>query len=223
MMLRKIPFIQSFLKDQKPPSFTLPNDPNTRDDIERMLNPKLEEIIDQRITALHGLKPFGEGPIEIMLRAAEVLVGEKEDPPGSNKGPIISLIQDTVGGSEPWAWCMSYVQTCVAYAEKKTGIKSELFPSEHCMSVWSASPKALRGPISRGAVAIWNYPPGQSGHTGLVQKWAVTTMNCFEGNTSKGFKPDGTIERDGGGVHYTVRSVYSLPKMKLVGFIKPFG
>jgi hypothetical protein len=206
----------------KPPSFGLANDPNVKDDIERFLSTRLEELIDIRITNKHGMTIFTRGPVEIMLAAADVLVGEKEDPPGSNRGPVISLIQDTVGGTEAYPWCMGFVQTCVAYAEKKSGIRSRIFPSEHCMSVWSASPKDMRCGLERGAIAIWNYPPGQSGHTGIVKEYSQDFMRLFEGNTTQGLRDDGAIERDGGGVHYTKRGLGSTAKMRLVGFIRPF-
>lgn len=203
----------------KPPSF----DVDGGGEVARLLNKRLEEIIDLRITNKFGMSVFVRGPIEVMLACADVLVGEKEDPPRSNKGPVITLIQDTVGGVEAYPWCMGFVQTCIAYAEKKTGVRSRLFASEHCMSVWSASPRDMRCGLERGAIAIWNYPPGQSGHTGIVKEYVGGEMRLYEGNTTQGLRADGSIERDGGGVHYTKRSTGSTPKMKLVGFIRPFS
>lgn len=157
--------------------------------------------------------------------AAQALVGVREVG-GNNRGPMVELIQETIGGANREAWCMSFVQTCLAYAEFKTGVSSPIIGSERCTDVWNGTPKSQR--VKRypapGAIAIWHYPPSDDGHTGIVEHYQVDDayMNLFEGNTESGLSDAGTIERDGGGVYYTKRSVKSSSKMALRGFLIPF-
>jgi len=161
----------------------------------------------------------------LFILAAQACVGIRESG-GNNKGPMVALIQDTVDGPDSWAWCMSFVMTCLAYAELKTGIKSPIVSGEHCMTVWNKTPKSQRVKIRPlpGAIAIWNYPPGQSGHTGILHEYENKPgkMRLFEGNTESGLTKDGVIQNDGGGVYHTERSTKGSSKMKLVGFLKPF-
>ena len=162
----------------------------------------------------------------LVVLAAQACVGIREEG-GNNKGPMVRLIQETIGGASAEAWCMSFVQTMIAYAEYKTKKYSRVHPSEHCMTVWNKTPKEYRvktRPL-RGAIAIWNYAPSQNGHTGILDIYEDKSkgkMNLIEGNTEQGLTSSGTIERDGGGVYYTERSNVGTPKMRLVGFLKPF-
>lgn len=156
----------------------------------------------------------------------QVLVGIREVG-GNNKGPMVELIQETVGGAGREAWCMALIQTALAYVEQKLGVKSPIAVSEHCMTVWHKTPKAQRvkkvpAPF---AIAIWNYPPSASGHTGVVINYNATKrkMNLVEGNTESGLTKGGVIERDGGGVYFTERSTVGSKKMVLVGFLVPFA
>lgn len=162
---------------------------------------------------------------KVMVFAAEALVGIREAT-GKNDGKMVELIQETVGGHSQEAWCASLVQSCIAYAELMTGVVSPIIASEHCYTMWNKSPKSCRVKIRplRGAIPIWNYPPTANGHTGVVDEYEHKSgkMLTFEGNTTKGLKKDGTIERDGGGVYHCERSIKSNSKMKLLGFLKPF-
>lgn len=155
--------------------------------------------------------------------AAEACVGIREEG-GNNSGPMVELIQETVGGAGREAWCMSFVQTCLAFAEVETGVKSPIPASEHCMTVWNTTPKKQRVKISPlpGAIAIWQHGKGPAGHTGIVSGADEKNFNAIEGNTESGLNPKGTVERDGGGVYFTKRSRKGAGSMKLIGFLKPF-
>jgi hypothetical protein len=191
----------------------------------RNIEKKMVDYLDARLAG-NGLAQEAmkkKDPRTVFALAAQACVGIREVG-GNNKGPMVELLQETIGSASAEAWCMSFVQTCLAYAEKKTGIKSPVFASEHCLTVWQKTPKTARVKKvpARGAIAIWNYPPGVSGHTGIVDVFTAKKMNLFEGNTEKGLTLSGAIERDGGGCYYTERSTGSTKKMKLLGFIKPF-
>jgi hypothetical protein len=148
--------------------------------------------------------------------AAECCVGIKES--SHNAGPMVELIQKTVGGADKEPWCMGFVQTCLAYAEKKTGIKSPVAVSEHCLTVWNNTPKNMRvkNIPAPGAIIIWRHGTTQAGHTGLVLGWQSSKMDTVEGNTGSGNM------REGDGVYFKNRSTTANGKMKVVGFLKPF-
>lgn len=148
--------------------------------------------------------------------AAECCVGIKET--SHNAGPLVELIQETVGSAVKEPWCMSFVQTCLAYAEKKTGIKSPVFASEHCLTVWAKTPKTSRVKQvpAPGAIIIWQHGTSQAGHTGLVLGWMSSTMDTVEGNTGS------QSMREGDGVFFRNRSTKATGKMKVIGFLKPF-
>lgn len=191
--------------------------------------------IEKKMIAYLDAKLAGNGAAQEAIKskdarslfgyAAEACVGIREAT-GANDGPMVKLLQETIGGANGEAWCMSFVQTCLAYAEHKTGVKSPIHPSEHCMTTWNKTPKKMRVkrvPL-KGAIAIWNYPPSANGHTGIVMEYAhkKNKMKLVEGNTTSGLRADGTIERDGGGCYQTERSTLSGKKMVLVGFLIPF-
>ena len=113
---------------------------------------------------------------------------------------------------------MSFVQSMVAYAEFKTGIKSTLFSSEHCLTTWSkasAEDRVKKIPAP-GAIVIWQHGKTQNGHTGFVMEYGSKTMETVEGNTGASF-------RDGDGVYQKNRSISKDGDMKVVGFIIPFA
>jgi len=162
-------------------------------------------------------------PSVLMRLAAQACIGVREEG-GNNRGPIVSLIQDTVGGPDPWPWCMSFVQTCIAYAEIKTGIESRFPVTEHCMTAWHAAKDADKTEVFpwAGDVAIWNYAGTDKGHTGIVDTVFVDRMLTIEGNTSSGKYVDGKVVREGDGIYFMNRRLKSGDVMQLVGFISPF-
>jgi len=150
--------------------------------------------------------------------AAESLVGVYEQG-GNNNGPMVRLIQETIGGADREPWCMALVQSCLAYAELKTGAKSPIVSSEHCMTVWNDTPKTSRVKTlpKRYAIIIWVNGKGPAGHTGiLLEPSPRKTFTSVEGNTGS----DGS--RDGDGVYYKTRDWFRSGSLKRVGFLKPF-
>lgn len=160
----------------------------------------------------------------LMILAARACVGIREVG-GNNDGPMVRLLQETIGTAGKEAWCMSFVQTIIAYVEVKLGLTSPLLATEHCMTLWNKTPweqKVLKIPAP-GAIPIWNYLGTTNGHTGIMSTYDIQqrTFEAIEGNTESGLV-NGTVERDGGGVYLTRRNVLGQGKMKLVGFIIPF-
>lgn len=195
---------------------------------------KLQQIMidyfDQKL-ALNGLAQHAiktKDARTLMIEAAKVCVGIKEKT-GKNDGPIVEAMQKTSGGGKGNAWCMYFVQTCIAYAELKTGKKSPLLSSGHCLTVWGkakAENKVKSHPLP-GAIAIWKHGNGPSGHTEIVLGADAAEMKNVGGNTS-GKDASGKVTREGNGVYFTTRAMQQFPKikpsstMKLVGFLIPF-
>jgi len=152
---------------------------------------------------------------------ADCLVGIREQG-GNNQGPLVELIQETVGGHSGEAWCMSFVQTCLAYAEMVTGLKSPIPVSESCDFVYKNTPdeyvvKKLPAP---NAIVIWIKPNG-TGHTGVLKEFNQKMFTAIEGNTEKGIR-GGKVVRDGGGVYFTERDYPGSKDFKVRGFLIPF-
>jgi hypothetical protein len=193
----------------------------------RDIKPAMIKFIDDKL-AKNGLaqKAIEEKDARTLFRlAAEACVGIREEG-GNNRGPMVKLIQETIGSANAEAWCMSFMQTCIAYAEIKTGKVSPIYPSEHCMTTWNKTPKSARVkifPLS-GAIVIWQHGKGPAGHTGvfLEANESRTKMTTVEGNTSSGLLADGSLNRDGGAVLVCNRSTKANGSMKVVGFLKPF-
>jgi hypothetical protein len=183
----------------------------------RNIEKKMVEFLDSKL-ASNGLaqEAIANKDARTLFRlAAESCVGIKETT--HNAGPMVQLIQQTVGEAEKEPWCMSFIMTCLAYAETKTGIKSPIYSSEHCLTVWAKSPKTSRVKKipATGAIIIWQHGTSQAGHTGVMLEWKNKTMDTVEGNT-------GSDMREGDGVYFKTRSSTASGKMKVVGYLKPF-
>lgn len=190
----------------------------------RKIEKKMIEYIDKRL-ALNGAAQNAiskKDARSLFIYAAESLVGIREKG-GNNKGPMVELIQETIGNASGEAWCMSFVQTCLAYAEVKTGVTSPIVASETCTHVWDTSPKKQRVKIAPlpGAIIIWQRKGSWQGHTGIVTEFKGKTFEAVEGNTESGVA-NGEVMRDGGGVYITERTLKGYGIMKLLGFLKPF-
>lgn len=159
----------------------------------------------------------------LFIEAAKSCVGIREEG-GNNKGPLVELIQKTIGDANREAWCMAFQQSMLAYVETKIGIYSRLFASEHCLTVWAKSSEDCRVkyfPLP-GAIVIWRHGQTTNGHTGVFLEADGDQMLCVEGNSNRGLDADGTIIADGGGVYLTKRSMKKNGDMTVTGYLKPF-
>lgn len=140
---------------------------------------------------------------------------------GANKGHQVELFQRCVDGKaqgEPW--CMAFVQFCLNAVESELGHRSNLYSSEHCLTVWEKTPQELRSKVPLvGSVVLWRKKGTTQGHTGVVTE--VLTPGSFrtaEGNTNDG----SGINRDGDGVYARVRTGLGTGDFEVLGFLDPF-
>lgn len=198
----------------------------------RQIRKEMVEWIDKKLAqngaAQEAIK--AKDPTTLLLQVAQACVGIREQG-GNNRGPMVKLIQDTVGDPDAWAWCASFVQTCLAYVELKTNVKSPVLAHEHVLSMWNGSPavnkKRLNGLMpsdapAGGSIVIWQKGQTVSGHTGIVVSGTRSEFFAIEGNTEAGLDTKGRVVRDGGGVYHTRRQITPKGSMRILGFIKPF-
>lgn len=192
----------------------------------RHIQQKMIDFFDMKLkdNGLAQLAKKEENARLLFTEAAKACVGIREKT-GNNDGPMVELIQQTIGNAVNESWCMSFVQTCLAYAALKTNKLIPIFESEHCLTVWEKTPKEQKVKITPlpGAICIWRHGNTSNGHTGIVLGCDEDTMHLVEGNTTGGSAdPNGAVVREGGGCYYTVRSRYGTGGMRVVGFLKPF-
>jgi len=185
----------------------------------RNIEKKLVQWIDAKLAGngLAQLAIKNKDPRVLFRLAAEACVGVVEN--GFNSGYLIELLQKTVdGSSDKEPYCMCAVQSWLAYAEVKTGIKSQIYASEHCMTTFNNTPKSCRVKKipATGAIVIWQKSGTSSGHTGVMLEWADKTMSTCEANTGS------TDPREGDGIYYKTRSTVKTGSLKVVGYLKPF-
>ena len=171
----------------------------------RQIEKKMVEFIDKKLAGNGAAQAAikAKDARALFVYAAEACVGIREQG-GNNKGPMVELIQETLGGADREAWCMAFQQTCLAYAETKTGVMSPVFASEHCLTVWKKTPTAQRVKKfpARGAIVIWQHGTSSAGHTGaFLEALDDGGMRVVEGNAESGLAADGSVERNGGGVY----------------------
>lgn len=201
----------------------------------RAIKPAMVKWLDEKLAsnglAQHAIKT--KNPRLLLVEAAKACVGIREAT-NRNDGPMVELIQSTVGGANREAWCLSFVQTMVAYVELRCKVVSKLGVTEHCQTLWAMTPASMR--VKRmplpGAIPIWaHYSFGKktsNGHTGLTLGADEKKFLAVEGNTTSGQTASGKVVREGGGVYFTERAMQGFPKisgnasMRLVGFIIPF-
>lgn len=186
----------------------------------REIEQKMINFLDAKLSA-NGLAQHAIDIKDARLLfglAAEACVGIKEQG-GNNRGPMVELMQKTIEGADREPWCMAFVQTCLAYAELRTGKKSPIVATEHCMTAWRNSPQEQRvktHPL-KYAIIIWNYDGTDSGHTGvIIENNRQSYLQSVEGNTG-----DESM-RDGDGVFYKKRDWIRTGSLRRVGFLKPF-
>lgn len=190
----------------------------------RNLKPELLEYLDAKLATDPVAKAAIQinDPITLMLQAARACVGIREEG-GNNCGTLVELFQETIGDAEGEPWCMSFVQSMVAYAEEKTRIGSHLFASEHCLTVWNQSQPLVTKSPKPGSIVVWRHQGTDNGHTGILDELCHgKTMLTFEGNTESGLNSNGAVERDGGGVYHSSRNQGGTGSMVVVGFLNPF-
>ncbi len=193
----------------------------------RRLDPRLADIIDERVqVSANACNHVADrNPRGLLLEVGRSLVSSRDDPSREDHQALIALIQATAGGEPGDNWCMSFVQSCIAYVEQKLGISSGLHASASVMAVWekaTAAQKVQAIPLG-GAIAIWQSQEDRRvGHSGIILDCDGTRMNIIEGNAAA----NESDEKHGDGIYSFSRSWDRLwtdeRGLKLLGALKPF-
>jgi hypothetical protein len=192
----------------------------------RHIEPKLVTWLEEKMTSMgayhDALQRKDARTIYLLANMACIGVRETTD----NAGPLVELLQKTIGDSGHEAWCMAQQQSCVAFAEQVTGVKSLLYASEGCLEVWEESPHEMRVqsiPLP-GALTIWQHGTSWQGHCGCTGTYNPRThiFESFEGNTTGGLDAKGQIIRDGGGSYRAMRAASGTGNMRVKGWLRPF-
>ncbi len=126
------------------------------------------------------------------LKVAVKQLGVMEDPPGSNKGPVVDQYLASVGLPSGLFWCAAFVYWGFDKASTTLGKKNPLFKTGHVMTHWNkttgkkiTTDEAVNKPslIKPGHIFIMN-TGGAAGHTGIVEKVEGGFIHTIEGNSN---------------------------------------
>jgi len=177
----------------------------------RVISTQLKEYLD-------SLNCSQTDPLNLMCEVAFKLVGVHEEG-RDNDGLLVSLFQKTIGGAFHEPWCLSFIQSIIAYVETTLSIKSELSATEHVLNLWNSSPKILRSTTpQKGHLILWKLKNTTSGHCGIITGINDTYFETIEGNTSTA----NSINRDGDGVYLKQRQKEGMGHYALLGVLCPF-
>jgi hypothetical protein len=157
---------------------------------------------------------------ESLVTEARKWVGVKEAT-GHNDGVEVEKFQKAVDGkAQGESWCMAFVQFCLQQVEAAEQVRTNVFSSEHCLTVWNKTPVEHRSETpAAGYIVIWQHGDTTQGHTGIVTGVVnANTFSTIEGNTGSG----AGVIRDGDGVYNRSRELTGAGTMKVVGFLNPF-
>jgi hypothetical protein len=158
-------------------------------------------------------------PREKLIEVAQSFIGTREEG-GDNRGARVEEFQRAVDGrAEREPWCACFAQFCIMRVEEFLAVRSPVFKSEHCLTVWERSPRELRLEAPEpGCLMIWQHAGTSSGHVGIVASVGEGYVDTVEGNTGSGQE----VERDGDGVYMRTRTLKGSPKMRVVGWLRVF-
>ncbi|MEJ8816343.1 CHAP domain-containing protein [Lacibacter sp. H407] len=134
-------------------------------------------------------------PNQLLTEAVNVAIsqlGVMEDPPGSNKGPIVNQYLASVGLPPGLFWCAAFVYWCFDKAAVKNGRANPLVKTGHVMTHWNKTKgkkiltaEAVDKPslIKPGHIFMMN-TGGSSGHTGIIEKVEGGFVHTIEGNSN---------------------------------------
>lgn len=158
-------------------------------------------------------------PSALLAHAATQCIGIVEEASRPNRGRFVELFQRTIGPASGEPWCMSFVQSLVAFVEEICG-PSLLPATEGCLEALRLAPESIRTESPRqGDLIIWRHGKGPQGHVGVILKVEPTIFKTVEGNTGTG---EGIV-REGDGVYARTRSKDPPGTMKIGGFLSPFS
>lgn len=154
-----------------------------------------------------------------LIKEAQRWIGTKEKG-GENKGTEVEAFQRASGGTpvgQPW--CAAFM--CFCMEAVKGDSKPACYESQHVLTFWNHTDARLKHSTPQpGFFIVWNFVGTTSGHMGVVSDVIDTNYaHTVEGNTSN----QSAVDREGDGVYPRVRSIKGSAKMKVLGFIDPWG
>jgi hypothetical protein len=165
----------------------------------------------------------------LLIEAARCMIDlvEYEDVP--HQHDLIDPMHEVAGSSPGDSWCMGFVQSCIAYVERRLKIASPIHRDGNCVAVWDGTDATQRVsaiPLG-GAIAIWQSVDDPThGHAAIVRDCDGAIMNTIEGNTMPQSDAAGIVEADGGGVFPCLRAwdlaTPNASGLILRGALKPF-
>lgn len=122
---------------------------------------------------------------EKVLEVATSQIGQKEEPKGSNSGPMVDKYLAAAGVPKGSAWCMSFVYWCTSEAAKALNLQNPLFRTGGVMNQWYHVPATMKvHEPQAGDIFIMEFAHGL-GHTGFVEKVEGTMIATIEGNSNE--------------------------------------
>lgn len=161
-----------------------------------------------------------------ILDIAEKYIGVKEQPAGSNSGPVINVIQAEFGFSKV-QYCVLFTLYCIKKACDDLGIEYTIpvTASSQTLFGYALERKAVNtnfNELKVGDIIIWRKFKLWQGHAALAVS-GLNELNTFitiEGNTSNS---DYGSQRDGDGIYRRVRKAnkidFTVDNFYLRGFI----
>ena len=155
----------------------------------------------------------------VALAAARSMLGVTE----SGRPGLVGWIRRTLAPDTEQPWCMDFVQTCIAYAEAKSGVLSPIPASQGGVDTWKQSAAqhrfaSLANPPQAGDIILWQERGSNEGHCGLIVSLDSLMYSTIEGNTSD----TQMIDRNGRGVYAKRRARGGTRTFRELGFLRPF-
>lgn len=132
------------------------------------------------------------------MLAAVGQLGQREEPKGSNRGPMVNEYLRSVGLNPGYAWCQAFVHWCYGEAADMLLMENPVVKTAGVLDCWNrtavnfkitaAQAKASPEQVRVGSQIVWKH--GKiTGHTGIVEavaknvggQWVIRTI---EGNTN---------------------------------------
>lgn len=170
------------------------------------------------------------------VHLAQEFIGVREIG-GNNQGQIVKLFQSKIGRAEGEPWCLSFLQWVIGVSARVRNFKNELYPTEHCVTLWQKTKMAHRVDIPmRGAIMVLQRRGTTYGHVALIERVVEFSHNrvhlqTIEGNTAVRLVEGGEqVRRDGDGVARTYRVLtrgeggkFKIGNFVLLGYLYPYG
>jgi len=165
--------------------------------------------------------------VAVALRVASAMVGIREVPEGSNKGPQIDLLLKSVGLNPGYAWCAAFAYWCFREASRQLVVKNPCPKNAGVLNMWdlagykesgltritAAQAKANPALVKPGMLGLLDLGKRQ-GHIFFVENVAPTgRLGTIEGNTNEG------LSREGVGVFRLNRRTIQSVNLGFIGLV----